>query len=99
MSGGHALNGSSFGSGDNPIVIQNINCKGNETSLTDCSTFSPTTTSTTNPCNDSTVAGIECFGKVLMFTFVPELTVMLLNVWLSQCFRKSTLLAALELFV
>ena len=65
--GGHAINGSSFGSGDSPIVIQNINCNGTETSLTDCSTFGSATT--TNPCNDSTVAGIECFGKVLIFGF------------------------------
>ena len=60
--GGHAINGSKFGSGDNPTVIQNINCDGNETSLTDCSTIS----STTSPCNDSTVAGLECFGKVVI---------------------------------
>ena len=69
--GGHAINGSSFGSGDGPIVIQNINCNGNETSLTDCSTI----TSTTSPCNDSTVAGLECFGKVLIFCFCASFAI------------------------
>ena len=59
--GGHAINGSRFGSGDIPIVIQDINCNGTENSLTDCSTIS----STSSPCNDFTVAGIVCFGKVL----------------------------------
>ena len=61
--GGHAIHGSSFGPGDIPIVIQNINCDGNETSLTDCFTLSLTT----SPCNASTVAGIVCYGKVVSF--------------------------------
>ena len=71
--GGHAINGSKFGSGDIPIVIQNINCNGMENSLTDCSTIS----STSSPCNDSTVAGIVCFGKVLS---VCKFTLMIINV-------------------
>ena len=62
--GGHAINGSSFGSGDNPIVIQNINCNGTENFLTDCSTLSLTTST----CNGSTVAGIVCYGEVVSFT-------------------------------
>ena len=61
--GGHAINGSSFGSGDGPIVIQNINCDGTENSLTDCSILSLTT----SPCNGSTVAGIVCYGKIVSF--------------------------------
>ena len=78
MSGGHALNGSRFGSGDIPIVLQHINCKGNETLLANCSTIS----STTSPCNDSTVAGVVCYGKILIWILsVLQHTLMDLNVW------------------
>ena len=66
--GGYAINGSMFGSGDIPMVIQNINCKGTEKFLTDCSTASSSTSSTTSLCNNSTVAGIACYGK---FYFYP----------------------------
>ena len=77
MSGGHALNGSRFGSGDIPIVLQHINCKGNETLLANCSTIS----STTSPCNDSTVAGVVCYGKILIWILSVLQHTLDLNVW------------------
>jgi len=64
--GGYAINGSMFGSGNIPIVIQNINCIGTEKFLTDCSTATFTTSSTTSLCNNSTVAGIACYGKFIV---------------------------------
>ena len=75
--GGHALNGSRFGSGDIPIVLQHINCKGNETLLANCSTIS----STTSPCNDSTVAGVVCYGKILIWILSVLQHTLDLNVW------------------
>ena len=59
--GGYAINGSKFGSGNIPVVIHSINCNGTEKFLTDCSTAS---SSTTSLCNNSTVAGIVCHGKI-----------------------------------
>ena len=60
--GGYAINGSRFGSGDIPIVFSNTNCNGTEDSLTKCPAISFTTTG----CNETTVAGIVCYGKMFM---------------------------------
>ena len=57
--GGHAINGSKYGPGGMPVVIDSINCKGTEGVLTDC----PITSYAINTCNDSTTAGIVCYGK------------------------------------
>ena len=56
--GGYAINGSRFGSGDVPVVIDNMNCNGTETSITDC----PTTSNAIGTCNSSTIAGVTCYG-------------------------------------
>ena len=74
--GGFAINGSKFGSGDIPIVLENLNCNGTEDSVTDCSV----TNSVRSSCNSSTIAGITCYGMLyvchhhsswLYFCFVP----------------------------
>ena len=56
--GGYAINGSRFGSGDVPIVIDSMNCNGTETSITEC----PVTSNAINTCNSSTIAGVTCYG-------------------------------------
>ena len=56
--GGYAINGSRFGSGDMPIVIDSMNCNGTEDSITDC----PITSSAINTCNSSTIAAVTCYG-------------------------------------
>jgi len=56
--GGYAINGSRFGSGHMPTVVYNMNCNGTEENLMACSIASFTRSN----CNDSTVAGIECYG-------------------------------------
>ena len=58
--GGYAINGSSFGSGDVPTVVGSINCSGTEQMLTDCQITSTAISS----CNESTVAGILCYGTL-----------------------------------
>ena len=70
--GGYAINGSSFGSGDVPTVVGSINCSGTEQMLTDCQITSTAISS----CNESTVAGILCYG---MLYFV-------INLYIQQIF-------------
>ena len=80
--GGYAINGSYFGSDDSPIVIQNINCNGTEDTVTQC----PTISFTTSNCNDSTVAGIVCYGKRAsgMVNVNFQINLMLLELIISQ---------------
>ena len=59
--GGHAINGSKFGAGDMPVVIENLNCNGTEDSLINCSTISSVRNAISS-CNGATVAGIVCYG-------------------------------------
>jgi len=59
--GGHAINGSKFGAGDLPTVIENLNCNGTEANLINCSTIS-SVSNTRSSCNSATVAGIVCYG-------------------------------------
>ena len=58
--GGYAIAGSRFGSGDIPIIVQNINCSGTEDSLTKC----PAISFAASSCNETTVAGLICHGKM-----------------------------------
>jgi len=58
--GGHAINGSKFGAGDMPIVIENLNCNGTEANLINCSTISSIRNAISS-CNSATVAGIVCY--------------------------------------
>ena len=60
--GGYAINGSSFGFGDVPTVVGSINCSGTEQLLTDCQI----TNTAISRCNESTVAGIVCYGMLYL---------------------------------
>ena len=68
--GGYAINGSSFGSGDVPTVVGSINCSGTERMLTDCQITSTAISS----CNESTVAGILCFGMLYFVVNIGSLS-------------------------
>ena len=70
-----ALSGAYFGSGRGDIVLDNVVCRGTESSLLECST---------NPigqhnCDHSEDAGVRCEG--INFTFKSNFTVILSPVY------------------
>ena len=55
-----AYHSASFGEGYGPVLLDYVNCNGDEASLLNCEYL---ITNTTSQCDHSSDAGVDCLGK------------------------------------
>ena len=70
-----------FGTGNGPILIDGVECSGNETSFFDC----PSNEYYTNNCSHDQDVGIKCFGKNYVDMYILYIYIYVMFLIVAPC--------------